>query len=53
MYVPIDSKAEKALVREALHQRRLRLDKPTGQVLREARESARHDLLKSLMEGRA
>ena len=49
MYIPIDNKTEQALIAEALRQRRTRLDQPTKTVLEQARESARHDLIVSLM----
>lgn len=49
MHVAIDNQSERALVLDAVAQRRRRMDKPIKEVMNEARDLARADLLAALM----
>ncbi len=49
MRVAIDNASEHAFIKQAMHQRAVRMDKPAKVIVREARELARQDLLSALM----
>ena len=52
MRVAIDNSSEHAFIKQAMHQRAVRMDKPAKVIVREARELARQDLLSALMSAK-